>query len=261
MKVNVVSLMPEMVEQGLQFGVVGAAFKKEICKLNTLNPRQFTEDVHQTVDDRPFGGGDGMLMLAEPLQKALESLSPQGPVFFLSPQGKKFDDAMAKKLAQESEVTFICGRYGGIDHMFLQKNKIQEVSIGDYILSGGELAALVMIDSITRQIPGVLGHVASATEDTFHNNLLEVPYFTRPQLWQGVGVPPLLLSGDHKKMTEFKRHVALVTTLLKRPDLLAGKQWPWVEAAKYFAEVEQKNLTPMGLEKTEVLKAIKERIK
>ncbi len=259
MRFNVISLMPEMVETALQFGVVGGAFKKGLCELSLINPRDFAEDNHKTVDDRPFGGGDGMLMMAEPLQKSLDSLTPSGPTYFLSPQGRRFDDSMAREWSQDDEITLICGRYGGVDQRFLSHNKITEVSIGDFVLSGGELAAAVIIDSVTRQIPGVLGHAASAVDDSFKGGLLEIPHFTRPQLWNDLGVPPLLLCGDHRKIHEFKQNMGVLVTLQKRPDLLTARSQDWAALIQYVSKLSEDNLVPLGLQKGEILLQLKER--
>ncbi len=258
MKINVVTLMPEMVESALQFGVVGAAFQKGLCFLETTNPRQFTEDTHQTVDDRPFGGGDGMLMLAEPLQKTMNHLMPEGPVFYLSPQGEVFDDKLATELSQQPQVTFICGRYGGVDNRFLVKNQIRELSLGDFVLSGGEPAAIAIIDSLVRKIPGVLGHAASASEDSFQGGLLELPYFTRPQEWEGISVPPVLLSGNHKKIHEYKVYMNLVTTLLKKPELLKKVKAPWQQAYDYLAAMPDADWRGTGFDRDRVLLLVKD---
>lgn len=260
MKFNIISVMPNLIEDGLKHGVIGSAFKKDVCALNLVNPRDFTQDVHQSVDDRPFGGGDGMLMMAEPLDQALQSCGSTGKTFYLSPQGEKFDDKMARSLSQEEELTFVCGRYGGVDQRFLNKNNIKEVSIGDYVLSGGELGALVMVDAIVRHLPGVLGHSASANEDSFAHDLLEAPYFTRPQSWQGREVPALLLSGDHKKIFEFKKQMSLVTTLMKRPDLLEGKSYDWQSCYHYFENFEPSELTFLPWSRKSILELIKERV-
>ena len=234
MNFHFITLMPELIQQGLDFGVVGSAFKKQICSAEFINPRTFATDNHQTVDDRPFGGGDGMLMMAEPLQKSIDSLSEPGEIYYLSPQGEVFNDSLCKELSSQKKLTFICGRYGGVDQRFLTKNKIKEISIGDYVLSGGELAALVITDAVVRQIPGVLGHGASAYEDSFKDNLLEAPYFTRPQSWQEMEVPATLLSGDHKKIADYKMNLSILTTLQKRPDLLRGRQVDWFSIVSFF---------------------------
>jgi len=256
---QVITVMPELVQATLNFGVVGRAFEKGICQLDLINPRTFTNDNHQTIDDRPFGGGDGMLMLPEPLQASLDSLVHEGPIVYLSPQGQLFNDSLARQWSVEKSLTLLCGRYGGVDHRFLLKNKIQEVSIGDYVLSGGELAAAVVIDAVTRMIPGVLGHTDSADEDSFAKGLLEAPHFTRPREWQGMGVPPLLLCGDHKRVQEFKDWGSLVFTLIKRPELLKNKDWNRAGALAYFGKLAEENLTFLGLERTKVLKLLDEK--
>lgn len=260
MKFHFISVMPGLIEEGLKFGVIGSAFKKGICNYQITNPRDFTKDLHQTVDDRPFGGGDGMLMMAEPLDQALQSLETSGPVYYLSPQGKVFDDSMARELAGENELTFICGRYGGVDQRFLNKNQIKEVSIGDFVLSGGELASLVMVDAIVRHKPGVLGHSASANEDSFAKGLLELPYFTRPQEWQDKRIPAILLSGDHKKINAFKEHMSLVTTLLKRPDLLQEGDWDFKGTLEYLQEMSDEDCEAMGWGKKAAIEKLEEKL-
>lgn len=278
MKFDVISLLPEIINAGLQSGVVGSAFKKGLCDLNLINPRNFTTDVHQSVDDRPFGGSDGMLMMAEPLQKALDSVEQKGPVILFSPTGQTLTDSKVRDLATSSQITLICGRYAGVDQRFVVANPIVEVSIGDYVISGGELAALVFMDAVVRQIPGVLGHAQSAQEDSFARKLLECPQFTRPQEWKGYGVPPILRSGDHKKMDHYRSTVSLILTLLRRPDLLHGQSIMWSTVKKDFKTFSLEDLRPLGLlqwvsedkvdtlsselleQKQEFLKLIKERL-
>jgi tRNA (guanine37-N1)-methyltransferase len=259
MKFQVITLMPDLLQTTLGFGVVGRAFEKGLCQLNLVNPRQFSENKHQTVDDRPFGGGDGMLMMADPLQKALDSFSSLGRPIYLSPQGPLLDDQRARQLAQESCVTLICGRYGGVDQRFLQHNNIEEISIGNYILSGGELAAAVLIDSVSRHIPGVLGHVDSANADSFATGLLETPHFTRPRQWQGLDVPPILLSGDHEKVEEYQKIMGLVMTLLKRPDLLKDKRVDWIQCSQYLTQSNPLDLQFLPVSLNELLDLIKEK--
>ena len=223
MNFHVISLMPDLVQQALDFGVVGGAFKRKLCQLNLYNPRDFSQDTHQTVDDRPFGGGDGMLMMPEPLQLCLENVGTTEELIYLSPQGSLFKDSMARSLSLKKEITLICGRYGGIDRRFIMENGIREISIGDYILSGGELAAAVVIDSIVRHIPGVLGHICSSEEDSFKDGFLESPGFTRPRNWRGKPVPEILLSGDHGKIEEYRKMTALGDNPVKTPRT-SGKQ-------------------------------------
>jgi tRNA (guanine37-N1)-methyltransferase len=256
MKFNIISVMSDLISQGIGHGVIGSAFKKGIAELNLINPRQFTEDVHQSVDDRPFGGGDGMLMLAEPLERSLCSIEEKDNVYYLSPQGELFDDKMAREWSQEKQITLICGRYGGVDQRFLNKNKIKEISIGDYILSGGELAALVIIDATLRHCSGVLGHVSSADQDSFSDGLLESPYFTRPQNWQGLEVPNILLSGDHKKITDYRKQMSLIITLIKRPELLHDKKINWQECYTFLKNQDSKELYFLDLSKENILKLI-----
>lgn len=223
MQFNVISLLPEMIEGALKQGVVGQAFQHGELTLKTVNPRDFTEDIHQTVDDRPFGGGDGMVMSVGPLKKSLEFLAQKGktgPVISLSPSGKPFSSAMAEELSRLSEITLICGRYAGVDQRFTQEFVDQEVSIGDYVLSGGELGALVMIDSISRFVPGVLGNPESPYKESFVKGLLEGPQYTRPRHYEGIDVPEVLLSGDHAKIERWRRQVAILYTWIKREDLL-----------------------------------------
>ncbi len=247
MNFHIITVMPDLIEAGLQKGVVASAFKKGLCHLNLINPRQFTTDVHQTVDDRPFGGGDGMLMLADPLQKALDQTGQKKNIFFLSPQGRKLNDSQVKNFALQTDLTLICGRYGGVDQRFLTAHKIQEISIGDYVLSGGELAALVIIDSVARHIPGVLGHSSSASEDSFSHQRLEAPYYTRPQKWQELDAPPVLLSGDHKKIKDYQEQISLLTTLFKRPDLLSEETVDWKKTFSFLNSVQSEDLNPFTL--------------
>ncbi len=260
MRFHIISLMPELIGQFLDFGVVGAAFKKNLCQLNFYNPRDFAGDIHQSVDDRPFGGGDGMMMMAEPLQLCLESVGETGRLIYLSPQGVLFKDSMARSLSRENQVTLVCGRYGGVDRRFIMKNRIEEVSIGDYVLSGGELAASVLIDSVVRHIPGVLGHVCSASEDSFKEGLLEAPGFTRPGEWRGQKVPEILLSGDHKKIEEYRQMTALVTSLLKRPELLEKKQISWNRVYTYFQNCGDQDLVFCNETREGILTKIREKM-
>lgn len=236
---EVVTLFPEMVTGMTDVGVVGAAFKKNLLTLTTINPRDFTGDVHRSVDDRPYGGGDGMVMMIEPLERALTALKAQhaaasaagtdvaeeknrpgrSKVIFLSPQGKLWNDQMARDYANLDRITMISGRYGGVDERFLELHQIEEISIGDYVLSGGELAAGVLIDSIARHVPGVLGHKESANEESHSKGTLEAPQYTRPVAYGGKKVPDVLLSGNHQKIQAWRRLMGFLVTRKKRPDL------------------------------------------
>lgn len=220
---QVITLFPEMIQAALSSGVVGQAQKKSKIALSCINPREFTSDIHKTVDDRPFGGGDGMIMLPEPLEKSIQKAKAQSPkarVIYLSPQGQALTHDKARALAQESSLILLCGRYGGIDQRVINQFVDEELSIGDYVLSGGELAACVVIDAISRFVPGVLGHQDSVDQDSFAEGLLEQPNFTKPRDYRGQEVPVVLLSGHHQKIQEWKHVVSLLVTLSKRPDML-----------------------------------------
>ncbi len=222
---NVVTLFPQMIKEALKEGVVGQALRRGEITLNVVNPRDFATDIHKTVDDRPFGGGDGMVMQAAPLVAAFDSLKMQnvslGRRIFLSAHGRRWSDSLAREfVAQQPVVTLVCGRYGGVDQRFINTHIDEEISVGDFILSGGELAALTIIDSMGRLKPGVLGNAVSSDFESFSNGLLEAPLFTRPQETLGAKVPDELISGDHKKIEAFRRALSLVVTLEKRPDLL-----------------------------------------
>ena len=230
MKFSVITLFPEMIQSFCQHGVLSQALDKKILTVDSINPRSFTADTHRTVDDRPFGGGDGMIMLAEPLEKALQSLGAKNllqnskgeepHVIYLSPQGSTLNHQKILKLSHKKEIILICGRYGGIDQRLLKAFAHEEISVGDYVLSGGELAAGILIDAVSRWLPGVLGHGDSAKQDSFASNLLEHPNFTRPREYLNQKAPEVLLSGNHKLIEEWKKYVSWLTTLKKRPDLL-----------------------------------------
>lgn len=223
MKFNIVTVFPELISNHFNYGVCGSAIKKEIIGLNILNLRDFTMDKHQTVDDKPFSGSDGMLLKYEPLSKAVESLSDsKGTVISLSPQGKVWSEGMAQSYAAEKkEITFICGRYAGLDQRFINNYVDEEISIGDYVISGGEMAALVVMDTIMRKVPGVLGNSESAIKDSFSNQLLEAPAFTRPREVSGLSVPEAYLSGNHKLIAGLDNALSILVTFFKRPDLIS----------------------------------------
>jgi tRNA (guanine37-N1)-methyltransferase len=247
MKFTILSIFPELVTQYFSKGVLQQAIKNQLVEMQTINPRDFTSDAHRTVDDRPFGGGDGMVMKVEPLAKASESIiqsSDKKPFFvYLSPQGNLLNDALAQSLAQKEHLVFICGRYGGIDQRYLNQYVDMELSIGDYVLSGGEAAAIVAIEAISRKIPGVLGHKDSAQKDSFAQNFLEEPQFTRPQLSLQQQVPDILLSGHHENIESYKNLVAKLVTLKKRPDLIDESEIPFLhESYNSLSEEERKTL-------------------
>lgn len=220
LRFDVVTLFPDLIEGAVQHGLLGQALKKDLLQVATVNPRDFTEDRHRTVDDRPFGGGDGMVMLIEPLEKTLAQIAkPSAHVIYLSPQGSVLTDAKARELSTKENVVLICGRYGGIDQRLINHYVDEEISIGDYVLAGGETAALVVIEATSRFVPGVLGHEESPEKDSFAKGLLEEPSFTRPREYLGEEAPEILLSGNHAKILEWKKKVSLLVTLKKRPDL------------------------------------------
>lgn len=228
MKIAVITLFPDIFAQTLKMGVVGQAIESGLISVRFINPREFTKDIHKTVDDRPFGGGDGMLMLCEPLALAMQSLGEQQSLhsIYLSPQGQKLSQTKIASLLQiPKEIVLVCGRYGGIDQRFLNNYINEEISLGDFVLSGGELPALAIIDAMARQVPGVLGHKDSATCDSFAiTNCLEAPQFTRPRDWQGCVVPEVLLSGNHEKIHAFREALSYLITFKKRPDLFASEK-------------------------------------
>ena len=223
MRFDVLTIFPEMFSANLQEGVLGRAVKKGIVEVRLVNIRNFAKGAHRTTDDRPYGGGDGMVMKPEPIYRALKSVdrkSDRSIVILLSPQGERFDQKIAWELARGEHLILICGRYEGVDERIRLTCIDKELSIGDYILSGGEPAALVIMDAVSRLIPGVLGGERSNLEDSFEDGLLEYPQYTRPRVFQGEEVPPVLLSGDHEKIRLWRRAESLKRTLKRRPDLL-----------------------------------------
>lgn len=225
MHVGLVSLFPEMVTGALQYGVIGRAKHNGLLKLAIENPRDFAQDVHRTVDDRPFGGGPGMVMKPEPLLKAIDvvkgRIGDQAKVVYLSPQGQLFDQSMARTWQQLGSVVLVSGRYEGIDERVINRAVDQEVSLGNFVLSGGEFAALAVIDAVTRLVPGVLGDPLSSEEDSFGvDGLLDCPHYTRPEYYEGQAVPKVLLSGDHKAIARWRRQQAIAKTWECRPELL-----------------------------------------
>lgn len=220
---QVITVFPEMIQAAMAAGVFSQARKSNLLSLSCINPREFATDVHRTVDDRPFGGGDGMIMLSEPIEKSIEKAKAQQPgtkVIYLSPQGKPLTHQKAQALSQEPGLVLLCGRYGGIDQRIINRFVDEEISTGDYVISGGELAACVVMDAVSRFIPGVLGHRDSVDQDSFAKGLLEHPNYTRPREYSGQSVPEVLLSGHHKKINEWKHLVSYLVTLQKRPDLI-----------------------------------------
>jgi len=229
MQFDVVTLFPEMFAALTQSGVTRRAFEQKKWGLSLWNPRDFTTDNHRTVDDRPYGGGPGMVMLAKPLQQTLQAakqrqldLNLAAPrVVYLSPQGKPLTHQRVMQFAEDSGVVLLCGRYEAIDQRLLDSHVDEEISLGDFVLSGGELPAMALMDAVIRQLPGVLNDGSSAVEDSFVNGLLDCPHYTRPEEYEGVAVPPVLMGGHHAEIVKWRRERALEATAKKRPDLIA----------------------------------------
>ena len=217
---QVFTLYPEVFPGPLSKGLYGKAMSKNLWDLKVVNIRDAAEDKHKTVDDTPYGGGSGMLLKADVLAKSIDQNKKEGEtILYLSPRGKKFDQRFAKKLAREKSLSLICGHFEGVDERVLSTRDIEEVSIGDYVLSGGETAAYVVIDSVLRLLPGVLGNDNSKMEETFENGLLEYPQYTKPQIWDKKAVPDVLLSGDHSKIKDWRLSQSEAITRVRRPDL------------------------------------------
>ena len=252
MKIHIFSLFPEFFESPLKVGLLGKARKKNQMEFDFIDLKAFGKKGR--IDDTPFGGGDGMILAYPPLKKALESVKDPGFKVLLSPQGRKWDFKMAKEFSQKPNLSLFCGRYGGVDARFVREFVDEEISIGDYILNGGEAGALVMIESLSRFLDGFLGNEISSQKDSFEEDLLEGPSFTKPQEIGGLRVPQVLLSGDHSKIKEFRLHVSLLLTQLKRPDLLNKRpdllaKLP--EARKNLLKLEEEELLSLGFIKRE----------
>jgi tRNA (guanine37-N1)-methyltransferase len=227
MQIDAITLFPEMFDAIASSGITCRALQQNIWGFHAWNPRDFTHDNYRRVDDRPYGGGPGMVMLPEPLEMAIESartrqraLGIDGRVVYMSPQGRRLDHAKVVELAASPGLILLCGRYEGIDERLIMRQVDEEISIGDYVLSGGELPAMVLIDSLVRQLPGALNDAASADEDSFATGLLDCPHYTRPEDYQGMRVPDVLLSGNHALIAAWRLKQALGRTWLRRPDLL-----------------------------------------
>ena len=227
MRFDVVTLFPEMITAAASYGVTGRAIERKIVSLSVWNPRDYTHDKHRTVDDRPYGGGPGMVMKYQPLHDAVKCAKQAGSdtakVIYLSPQGKPITQALLSEACDISHIILVAGRYEGVDERFVELDCDDEWSIGDYVISGGELAALIVIDAITRLLPGVLGHEESAQQDSHTNGLLDCPHFTRPEQIKECSVPDVLLSGNHADIDRWRMQQALGRTWQKRPDLLKNK--------------------------------------
>ncbi|MCD8548074.1 MAG: tRNA (guanosine(37)-N1)-methyltransferase TrmD [Aeromonadaceae bacterium] len=224
MWIGVVSLFPEMFRAITDFGVTGRAVKRGLLQIHSWNPRDFAQDKHRTVDDRPYGGGPGMLMMVQPLQEAIRAAKAaaggEARVIYLSPQGRPLTQAGVRELVQHPKLILVAGRYEGIDERIIQTEIDEEWSVGDYVLSGGELPAMTLIDAVSRLVPGVLGDQASAEQDSFTEGLLDHPHYTRPEEMDGLAVPEVLLSGNHEGIRQWRLKQALGRTWLRRPELL-----------------------------------------
>jgi tRNA (guanine37-N1)-methyltransferase len=228
MKIEVVTLFPRMIAGALEFGIVGRAIARGLMSVGTEDPRLHAADAHRTVDDRPYGGGPGMVMKPEPLLAAIRAaharLPPGSPRVYLSAQGQPFGQAQARELAALPGMLLLAGRYEGVDERVVELGIDRELSVGDYVLSGGELPALVIIDALARLLPGALGDERSSAEDSFAQGLLDWPHYTRPEVFEGRGVPPVLLSGDHADIRRWRLAQAVARTAERRPDVLANAQ-------------------------------------
>ena len=241
MNFHVLTLFPEMIEQGMHTSIIGRAIAGGYLSIDAINIRDYAFNKHQKVDDYPYGGGAGMLMQAEPVYLAYESIQKKlgyrPRVVYLTPQGEVFHQTMAKELAKEKDLVFLCGHYEGIDERVLDEIVTDYVSIGDYVLTGGELPAMVMMDSISLMVPGVLSNQESGETESFAENLLEYPQYSRPEEWHGQKVPPVLLSGHHANIEAWRREQSILRTAKRRPDLLkkadlTNKEWSQVRQWK-----------------------------
>jgi tRNA (guanine37-N1)-methyltransferase len=248
MRIDVITLFPELVATMQDHGVVGRALRSNLVELELTNPRDFSDDVNNRVDDRPYGGGPGMVMQYAPLIKTLEHVKSMSgdaaKVVYLSPQGRRLDQAAVRNLSQCPNLILLCGRYEGIDERFIEAHVDEEWSIGDYVISGGELAAMVLIDAMVRTLPGVLGDDQSAEQESFESGLLDCPHYSRPEIIDGLEVPKELISGDHKKIASWRLKQALGRTYLRRPDMIELKDLSDQEQQllnEYLVEVKAKN--------------------
>ena len=237
MRFYIMTLFPEMVMQGLSTSIIGRAMEKEILSIEAVNIRDYAFNKHNSVDDYPYGGGAGMLMQAEPVYQAYQALrtkiEKKPRVVYLSPQGKTFDQKMAEEFAEEEELVLLCGHYEGIDERVLEEIVTDYVSIGDYILTGGELPAMIMVDAVSRLVPGVLHNDVSAEFESFQDNLLEYPQYSRPEVWHDKQVPGILLSGHHANIEKWRREQSLIRTAKLRPDLLRKARLTDEERARF----------------------------
>jgi tRNA (guanine37-N1)-methyltransferase len=228
MQIRVVTLFPEMVATGVGFGICGRALSRGLASVEAVNPRDFARDVHRTVDDRPYGGGPGMVLRYEPLRDAVRaarsSLPAGARTVFLGPQGRRLDQATVRQMTAWPGMILVAGRYEGFDERLIEAEADDEISLGDFVMSGGEVAALAVIDAVVRLLPGALGDEASAEEESFTGHLLDCPHYTRPESVDGLTVPAVLLQGDHAAIRRWRLQQSLGRTFLRRPELLAGRE-------------------------------------
>jgi len=232
LRFDVITLFPEYFAPLQQHGVSRRAFDSGQMQLHCWNPRDFTADAHRTIDDRPYGGGPGMVMLAAPLERTLDAVADAraqarqaaAPVWLFSPAGRRIDQGLIEEVARSQGLTLLCARYEGVDQRLIDRRVDAEISLGDFVLSGGEIAALALLDAVSRLLPGVLGCAQSAQQDSFSSGLLDCPHYTRPEVHRGCAVPEVLLSGDHARIARWRREQSLRLTLERRPDLIARMQ-------------------------------------
>lgn len=236
MRFHIMTLFPEMVMDGLHTSIIGRAIEKELLSIEAVNIRDYTTDKHNKVDDYPYGGGAGMVMQAQPVYDTYEAIcqkvGSRPRCVYLTPQGTTFHQTMAKEMALEEDLVLLCGHYEGIDERVLEEIVTDYVSIGDYVLTGGELPAMIMVDAISRMVPGVLSNQTSGETESFEGNLLEYPQYSRPVEWNGRRVPDILLSGNHAKVDEWRREQSILRTAQRRPDLLAKAELTEAEINK-----------------------------
>jgi tRNA (guanine37-N1)-methyltransferase len=239
MRIEVVTLFPELIQQALKFGVLGRAVERGLLSVQCEDPRAHTADVHRTVDDRPYGGGPGMVLKPDPMSKAIDAAAARQPAgsprVYMSAQGVPFTQALAQEFSKLPGMTLVAGRYEGLDERVIESRIDREVSVGDYVLSGGEFPALVIIDAVARLLPGVLGDERSAVEESFDKGLLDWPHYTRPVDFEGRTVPPVLQGGNHADIQRWRLKQAVARTFLRRPDLIAREELP-ADAAKLLDE-------------------------
>lgn len=232
MQIDIITLFPQMFDAIRDCGISRIAMQREAVALTCYNPRDYCSDSHRTVDDRPYGGGPGMVMMPEPLDCCIEDVRKvnAGALVYLTPQGERLNQSIVSELAGEQQLIFLAGRYEGVDERLLEARVDREISIGDYILAGGELAAMVVVEAIARLLPGVLGNTESAEQDSFADGLLDCPHYTRPEVYNGMAVPPVLLSGNHAEIARWRKQQSLLRTRARRPDLFDRRELNEIEA-------------------------------